>query len=429
MFRLIYTVLLYLIQPIVWGYLYYRGRKNPAYRERWQERYAIYPKTFKRPQPNGIIIHAVSVGETVAAAHLIRAILTQYPTLPVTVTSITPTGSERVRQLFGEQVSHCYLPYDLPDAMARFIAMVQPKLCVVIETEIWANLIHQLHKHHIPFIIANARLSARSYQRYAKFRRPLQAVLNEIGQVVAQDQVSAERYLQLGYPASRIVVTGNLKYDLTHHAQLASQITELRQQWQLSQQDRQVWIAASTHQGEDEIILQAHRTLLRQYPNLLLLLVPRHLERFDSVAALLDKQKFTYIRRSTAQPLTSHHQVALIDTMGELMLMYGVSDIAFVAGSLLPIGGHNPLEPLSCQCPVITGQYTFNFPDVYAQLLALNGVVVVESRAEEIANVVKKWLDSVDLRERYAKAGYQVLQQNQGALQRLMQLLAPYIDK
>ncbi|TNH01161.1 3-deoxy-D-manno-octulosonic acid transferase [Testudinibacter sp. TR-2022] len=427
MFFLLYNILIYLIQPFILLFTLFRSRKSPAYRQRLPERYGIYSRKNVAPQPNGVLIHAASVGEVMAAQPLVNTILAEYPQLALTITTVTPTGLERVKSVFGKRVTHVYLPYDTPTAMARFIRFVQPKLCIVMETELWPNFIGQLAKRNIPLVIANARLSARSATRYGKLKKIVHRMLSQITHIAAQDSISASRYLSLDYDKSRLSVMGNLKYDLSLSTVLLQQIAELRQTWLPSK--RPVWIAASTHQDEDDIILQAHRTLLQHYPDLLLLLVPRHPERFQAVYDLIEKLGLSAVRRSAQQAPSAETQVMLIDSMGELMLMYGISDIAFVGGSLLPIGGHNPLEPLAFKLPVISGKHTFNFPEVFSALRTVNGVIEIESQSEALAAEVDGLLSTPTLAQRYGEAGYQVLVENRGALDRLMLLLRPYLEK
>lgn len=424
MLRFLYNLTMYFLQPFILLFMLGRSFKSPNYRKRIPERYGIYFNLLK-PKPNGVIIHAASVGEVIAATPLVRRIQKEYPQLPITMTTVTPTGSDRVRAAFGDSVTHVYLPYDLPDALNRFIAFIQPKACIVIETEIWPNLIRLLHKRNIPFIIANARLSARSARRYGWVKNKLHRMFNEISLIAPQDDISGTRYLELGY-RGKLILTGNIKYDLVVTEELSQNINTLHQQWIGK---RPVWIAASTHIGEEEIILKTHRTLLQKYPDLLLILVPRHPERFNSVADLIAKAEFRYCRRSEKIAPSAETQVVLGDTMGELMLMYGISDIAFVGGSLVQHGGHNPLEPLAFKVPVISGKYTFNFPEVFRKLLDVQGVLEVEENSEALSAAVEKLLDSKALRERYGNAGYEVLIENRGALQRLLDLLYPYLEK
>lgn len=424
MLRLCYTILMYILQPLLGLFMLARSYKLPNYRKRLNERYA-FAYTQQRPQPQGVLIHAASVGEVIAATALVRQIQQQYPNLAITLTTITPTGSDRVKQTFGDSLTHIYLPYDLPDAVFRFLDFVQPKVCIVIETEMWPNLIHQLAQRKIPFIIANARLSARSAQRYSWVKQGLQTMLNQISLIAPQDEISGERYLQLGYQG-KICTTGNLKYDVNISEDLQQKVQQLKQ---AGFANRPVWIAASTHEGEEELILNAHRLLLAKFPNLLLILVPRYPERFNFVANLIEKQGFSYCRRSANLAPTVDSQILLGDSMGELMLLYGVADIAFVGGSLVPRGGHNPLEALVFKLPVISGKYTFNFPEIYPKLRAVKAMLEIEENATALASAVENLLSSDTIRQQISTAGYQVLTENQGALARLFALLVPYLEK
>lgn len=425
MLRFFYTCVMYLAQPFLWLSLLAGSMKASRSRKRLGERYGLYCK-LSSPKPNGVLIHAASVGEVIAAVPLIKRIQQDYPHLSITVTTMTPTGSDRVKAVFGESVTHVYLPYDLPDAVARFIGFVQPSLVVVIETELWFNLIHQLAKKQIPFVIVNARLSARSTKRYGWFKKALKPLLENITLIAPQDEVSLSRYAQLGIAPERLKLTGNIKYDLNLTADLLANISALKTQWSTS---RPIWIAASTHEGEDEIILKSHGTLLQRFPDLLLILVPRHPERFNSVAQLIEQQGFNYIRRSGYLIPQAETQVLLGDSMGELMLLYGLANVALVGGSLVAHGGHNPLEPLAFKLPVISGKHTFNFPEIFTKLEQRQGVLMTEENPQAVAEAVAQFLESQTLSQRYGNAGYAVLNENRGALQRVMDLLKPYLNE
>lgn len=425
MLRHIYTVLTYLLQPFILILMCQRGRKLPEYRKRLLERYGFY-HDISPPQAKGIVIHAASVGEVIAATPLVKAIQQKYPDLPITVTTVTPTGSARVKAAFGDSISHIYLPYDLPDAISRFLNFVDPKLFMVIETELWPNLIHQVKKRHISFIIANARLSPRSAKRYGWVKKHLTSMWENIDLILAQDAVSAERYLELGFNSTRLINTGNLKFDLEITTELLTKVIQTR--INLNLVGRPVWIAGSTHEGEEKLILEAHQTLLERYPNLVLILVPRHPERFDSVEELLKEIQIPYVKRSDHQPLLPNTQVLLGDTMGEMMLLYGLAKIAFIGGSLVKHGGHNPLEPIAFELPVISGIYTFNFPEVFTKLRNVNGVVEISSEKEELIKAVNYFLEHPELGKKISQAGFAVLKENQGALKRHLNYLAPYLQ-
>ncbi|MGV3346941.1 lipid IV(A) 3-deoxy-D-manno-octulosonic acid transferase [Enterobacteriaceae bacterium LUAb1] len=420
--QLLYTALLYLIQPFIWLRLWLRGRKIPAYRQRWAERYGFCTR---KVLPNGILLHSVSVGETLAAVPLVRALRHRYPSLPITVTTMTPTGSERVQSAFGNEVHHVYLPYDLPGSLRRFLDTVNPRLVIIMETELWPNLITTLYKRNIPLIIANARLSERSAKGYAKPGKVMRQLLQRITLIAAQNQEDGDRFLQLGVKKSHLTVTGSLKFDISVTPELAARAVTLRRQWA---PHRPVWIATSTHEGEEEIILQAHRHLLTVFPHLLLILAPRHPERFMAARALTQKMAFSFTLRSSGEIPSGSTQVVIGDTMGELMLLYGIADLAFVGGSLAERGGHNPLEAAAHAIPVLMGPHIWNFKDICAKLQAADGLITVTDAAT-LEKEVQTLLADEDYRLWYGRHAVDVLHQNQGALHRLLQLLEPYLPQ
>lgn len=417
--RALYTLLFHLGLPVVAGRLAWRAWRAPAYAQRIGERFALGLPLVK---PGGIWLHAVSVGESIAAAPLVRELLVRYPQLPITITCMTPTGSERIQALFGApeyagRVQDCYLPYDLPWAAARFLDQLQPTLAVIMETELWPNHIHQCAKRGIPVALANARLSARSARGYGRFAKLTAPMLAEMSLIAVQTQVEADRFLSLGARPEAVEVTGSIKFDLRIESDLPVRADVLRDEWQAT--ERPVWIAASTHEGEDEIVLAAHRQLLQIYPNALLILVPRHPERFNAVHERIQRSGLSVRRRSTGEPLQAGDQVLLGDTMGELLFLYALADVAFVGGSLVANGGHNLLEPAALGKPVLSGPHLFNFLEIAAQLReagALLEVADAEGLAQAVASL---WREPEDA-ERRRQAGLAVLKANQGALERLL---------
>ena len=417
--RSLYTLLFHLGLPLVAGRLAWRAWQAPAYAKRIGERFAFGLPPLK---PGGIWLHAVSVGESIAAAPLVRELLARYPQLPITITCMTPTGLERIQAMFGGaeyagRVQHCYLPYDLPCAAARFLDQVQPKLAVIMETELWPNHIHQCAKRGIPVALANGRLSERSARGYARFANLTAPMLAELDLLAVQTELEAERFRSLGARPECVEVTGSIKFDLTIDPALLTRAAALRQQWQATQ--RPVWIAASTHAGEDEIVLAAHRELLTHNPDALLILVPRHPERFNAVFELSQRQGFSARRRSTDEALLTSDQVLLGDTMGELLFLYALADIAFVGGSLVANGGHNLLEPAALGKPVLSGPHLFNFLEIAAQLRAagaLSEVADANGLAERVAQLWREPETALAMRD----AGLAVMQANQGALARLL---------
>ncbi|AYC34541.1 3-deoxy-D-manno-octulosonic acid transferase [Pseudomonas cavernae] len=417
--RTLYTLLFHLGLPLIGVRLALRARRAPAYAQRIGERFACGLPPLK---PGGIWVHAVSVGESIAAAPMIRELLARHPELPITITCMTPTGSERIRALFpaaqfGGRVQHCYLPYDLPWAAARFLERVQPRLAVIMETELWPNHIHQCAHRGIPVVLANARLSARSARGYARFAGLTRPMLAEMSWLAVQTAAEAERFRQLGARPEAVTVTGSIKFDLHLDPELPLRAAALRQQWGASQ--RPLWIAASTHAGEDEIILAAHRQLLERQADALLILVPRHPERFADVFELCRQHNFATLRRSSGALVTADTQVLLGDTMGELLFLYALADLAFVGGSLVANGGHNLLEPAVLGKPVLSGPHLFNFLEIATQLREAGALLEVAD-AMTLAQALQRLWTEREMAQAMSAAGLAVLQANQGALEKLL---------
>ncbi len=421
MVRRLYTLILCMLMPVVLGRLIWRGWRNREYWRRWGERFGRFPS----PEMNSPIwIHAVSVGEVRAAQPLVREIKQRWPAIPLLVTTTTPTGSEQVKALFGESVLHTYLPYDLPGPVKRFLDGAQPRLALIMETELWPNLFHGCASRKIPIIIANARLSARSLRGYRRVSSLIRETLRSIYLVAAQGEQDAERFRQLGMEADRIRVTGSMKFDQPLPEGLQKHAGELRRRLG---EKRMLWIAASTHQGEEEQILEAFRQVRREHPDCLLMLVPRHPERFGRVAELCSRAGFRVVRRSSGRPCDQDVDIFLGDTMGELMLFYAASDVAFVGGSLVPTGGHNMLEPAALGKPVIAGPHLFNFTEIAAAMERAGALCRVADGAE-LAEVTSRLLSSPEERAGMGEAGRRLVQQNRGALQRVLDLVRPCLE-
>ena len=406
-----YNFLLHLLLPFVYLRLLWRGRTTPAYAQNIEQRFGGHKKL---PQ-GGIIIHAVSLGETLASQPLVNALLTQYPNLPLIITNTTATGAERARALWGDKVHQCYLPYDYSWAMRRFLEHSRPKLIIVMETELWPNLIDQAKQLTIPVMLANGRLSAKSATGYGKIPSLVTPMLQALTVLAAQDQDTAQRFQDLGASENSIQVTGSLKFDLTIPDDLTLRADELKQQWQLH--TRPIWVAASTHEGEDEIVLTAFKQIQQQFNNALLVLVPRHPERFDKVADLIAKQGFSIARRSQQQAITPEVSVFLGDSMGELLLWFALADVAFVGGSLVNVGGHNPLEPAALAVPIVTGMTMFNFKQI-TDILLQAGALKQGDSAEDLAKVVCEWLANPEQKQKDGQAGLAVVNANKGALKK-----------
>lgn len=416
--RFLYSLLFYLGLPFIALRLWWRGRKAPAYHQRIGERFALDLPQFRQ---GGIWLHAVSVGESIAAAPVVRALQQRYPDLPITITCMTPTGSERIRSMFGDSVQHCYLPYDLPCRARKFLTALKPALGIVMETELWPNHIDQCARMGIPVVLANARLSERSARGYARFPKLVAPMLAQLSGIAVQTQAEAQRFLELGARPEAVQVTGSIKFDLQIKPELLQQARVLREQWQLD--SRQVWIAGSTHEGEDLLVLEAHKQLLQGFPKALLILVPRHPERFESVFSLCQAQQLEVVRRSSDEAVTSAIKVLLGDTMGEMLLLYALADVALVGGSLVPHGGHNLLEPVALGKPVLSGPHVFNFLDIAQQMDEAQALCEVCDEREIATAVARLWTDKAAC-QAMQDAGQQVLENNQGALERLLQMIS-----
>lgn len=424
--RAAYTLLFYLALPVILLRLLWRSLKAPAYARRWGERFGFVPR-LDASQPV-VWLHTVSVGEFLAALPLIRQL--QDEVLQLVITTTTPTGSERVKAALGDSVYHVYAPYDLPDCLARFLGRVRPQLMLMMETELWPNTIAACKARGIATALINGRLSARSARGYARLGGVSRGMLESLSVAAIQHRDDAARFLSLGLPPERVQITGNIKFDLQLSAHQREQAAALQQAWR-GERGRPVWIAASTHQGEDEQILDA-LAILRAADSeaarqLLLVLVPRHPERFASVAALCEKRGFVTVRRSSGSA-PGQADILLGDTMGELLLMLGASDMAFVGGSLVPNGGHNLMEPAAWQLPLQSGPHVFNFAEASRQLHQAGALVFCEDAAALAADVHRLLTQPEVVRLR-GEAALEVVEANRGALQKTVQLIRPLVQR
>lgn len=413
--RYLYTFLFYLALPFIFLRLLWRSRRAPLYRARWAERMGFYPKRFYQC----IWVHAVSLGETIAAIPMIKALKEKYPQSTILVTNMTPTGAARVKAVFGESIHNAYIPYDLPDAWNRFFKKITPQVLIVMETELWPNLFAACRQRSIPIVVTNARLSEKSAKGYQKVASLTQEMLTAITAISIQSQADADRFIQLGMSKERMHVTGSLKFDLELPQDLTLKGENLRNALGAN---RLIWMAASTHPGEDEIMLAAHYMIQQKFPQALLILVPRHPERFDSVANLIIEKKFTVVRRSQDLPCDENTAVYLGDTLGEMLVMYSACDVACVAGSFVPVGGHNVIEPAALHKPVITGPYLFNFAEITDLMLADEAMIKVAS-ADELATAVLAFFENAGYREKTGENAYQLVAKNRGSLQKQMNLI------
>lgn len=406
--RLIYSILLYAISPLVVLYLAWRGVREPEYRGRWAERFGWVRADLPR---ECLWVHAASMGEVQAAATFIGDLQARYPQSPLLVTTMTPTGAAQVRKLFGERVHHCYLPFDLPHAVAGFLNRSRPRLALIVEMELWPNLFHAVRRRRIPLLLANARLSERSARIYLRFSRLMKDVLACPQRICAQTADDARRLREIGAPARRVTVTGSLKFDQQLPASAREEGDALRR---ALGGNRPVWIAASTRDGEEEQVLAAFAQVRRTVPDTLLFLVPRHPDRFSRVDALCREAGYRVRRRSSGKPVTAETDIYLGDTMGELPVFYAASDVAFVGGSLVPQGAHNLLEPAALGLPVLVGPHVFNFEQVTRQLVQAGGCFQV-SEADSLADAVIELLENPERRAAMGRRAQALVEANRGA--------------
>jgi 3-deoxy-D-manno-octulosonic-acid transferase len=421
--RFLYTLVFYFSVPFILLRLLWRAVAAPAYAKRWSERFAFFAPldTDKKV----VWFHTVSVGEFIAALPLIRQLQARGD-LQLVVTTTTPTGSERVRASLGEGVFHVYAPYDLPDVLARFIKRIRPSLLLIMETELWPNTLAACAKRNIPCLVVNARMSEKSARGYERFSLLTQPMLKNLTKALVQNKTDAARFNRIGLPAASTEITGNIKFDLTIADDLRNRADALKQEWS-NNGAHLLWISASTHQGEDEIILDAYAKVIQNpaLKTLRLILVPRHPERFNSVANLCVSRGFITARRSE-QRIDDNAQIILGDTMGELLLMFGASDIAFVGGSLVPNGGHNFIEPAAWRLPILSGPYVFNFAEV-ARLLGDAGALTLVPAAADLAREVELLATNVNERVKRGQVALQVANDNRGALDKTLNIVASYL--
>lgn len=420
----VYSVVTWMLLPASLLRLWWRGRRAPAYRERWRERlgwYADNPRAATKPC---VVFHAVSVGEVHAAQPLIDAFMQLHPEVDIVLTTSTPTGSARVAALFGTRVQHVYLPWDLRAATIRFLQHCKPCLLVLLETELWPNLLRACREQHCAVVLANARLSEKSARGYRRFPALSRAMLKGLALVAAQAEPDGQRFLALGLMPEKLLINGSLKFDVSIDTARVARAQALKQQWSA----RPVWIAASTREGEDAKVLLAAQQVLQRVPDALLVLVPRHPERFaeaaaQAVAAGLQVQYF-----SSAAPVLPQTQVLVGDTMGDMVLYYSLADVAFVGGSLVDTGCQNIIEPAALGLPVLTGPSLFNFQRVSELLVASGGMRVVTDAAALAEALCGLLQDTAERRRLGALARAEVLR-NQGSAGRLVTQLSALLTR
>lgn len=411
--QLLYSCLFYLLLPFAVARLLWRSRSEPLYRATIGQRFGWVPRLADSP----VWVHAVSAGETNAAAPMIERLLAQG--YPVMVTTMTPTGRARVKALFGERVYHTYAPYDVPDVVRRFFSRVSPRMLIIVDTELWPNMITEARRRNIPAVLVNARLSERSARGYARVPGLTRAMLESLSAVACQTAPQGERFLALGLPPERLVVAGSIKFDVRLPEDSEERVRAIREKIG----GRRVLLGASTHPGEEAALLDAYRMLDDEA---LLVLAPRHLNRGDNVKRLCAEQNVSVIRHSSGVPCTANTGVLLVDTMGELLDFYRVAELAFVGGSLAEVGGHNPMEPALAGVPIIMGPHLYNIDEIRDRFLNANAMCVVES-ADALKAAVRSLYANEQARDEMIANAHRVMLENRGALDRVMAIVGDKI--
>lgn len=413
--RLVYSLLLYVISPAIWLYLLFRAIKAPEYRDGIAQRLGLGDNATIR---NAVMIHCASVGEVRAAAPLIEQLIKTYPNHSILVTTTTPTGKNMVESLYGDSVVHRYLPIDWFMSSGRFIQAVLPSLVILMETELWPNLLYHCGRQKIPVMLANARLSDKSLAKYQKYPRFAQQLFENVSKVAAQYPSDAENFIQLGTPSNKIELVGSIKFDVQIPAEVQKVQAELSARWR---GNRMVWIAASIHPAEFDWVLQTHQQLLQLFPDLLLIGVPRHPEKFAEFKEKCNEYKVSFVCRSEQVEPSAETQVIVGDTLGEMLLFCGVADIAYVGGSLIERGGHNPLEPLACGLPVIMGPHYYNFSDIGQILTDKNLMIVVKNQQALTEQLALLFKNKSELQNKSQQAKV-LMEDNRGCVERLLSL-------
>lgn len=406
----VYSSLFIVYVPIIYLKKLKRSLRNINYRQRWSERFAQTKIRLK----DCIWIHSVSVGETLSAEPLVKKLLANYPNERFVITTTTPTGSDEVKRLYSEyeNVYHMYVPYDVMPFVNSFFVKLNPKMFLIIETEIWPNILNKCFAENVPVVITNARLSKRSIRNYTKIPFGKEFLFSNITHINAQTEKDAKRFYSLGVDRDKVTVTGNLKYSMLTPSNLEKNMSSLKE----SLVNRPVWIAGSTHQGEEEIILKAHKEVLKTHPKCLLVLVPRHKERFSVIEKLIASESFSCQKRSVYKnEVFDHTQIYLGDTMGELLHLYHISDITFVGGSLIDNGGHNLLEPAALSKPIISGTSLFNFSQISKELIRNKALIRVKDYMD-LANNVINLLDNQELYEQMSSGSIKTFEAHSDVL-------------
>ncbi|CAM4173304.1 lipid IV(A) 3-deoxy-D-manno-octulosonic acid transferase [Pseudoalteromonas ostreae] len=428
MARFFYSLILYLLSPLITFYLYIlRGKKNAGYRAHFAERFGFI--TVKNTSQEStvlkdelIVIHCASVGEVLAATPLLKELQYQQPSNSFMITCNTPTGREQIHNNFKDSVQCAYLPIDYPCATARFLKRVKPTLMCILETELWPNLMAQCKQQNIPVLVLNARLSAKSQQGYQKVAPLTKVIMQSITALASHNHEDAKRFIELGLNEQKVHITGSIKFDIKPTSEQLNKVDTLKSQYN---NKRFIWVAGSTHPNEHELVLAAHQQLLNQVPNALLVIAPRHPEQFDKVATLLEDSPLSFSCRSKNN--YQSEQVLLADTLGELQCLYGMANISYIGGSLIARGGHNPLESAAFSVGVLTGPHTYNFNHVYPELIASGGCIQV-SDTKMLAEQLYEFHQQPAFCQQLGLQAAQCVANNQGAIAKTIAIINKFLE-
>ncbi len=422
MMRLVYHTLTYILLPFLILFWFVKSLLNKSYLDRLTQRFGFsYPKM----NSGSIWIHAVSVGEVQATIPLVNELKYHYPNKEIIITTVTPTGSEQVKNIFKGTVRNSYIPFEVNFAIKNFFNSINPSVALIMETEIWPNLYKECGTRGIPLILVSARISGKSLVNYKRFLPLFRDTLSHGILIAAQSQIDADRFLALGACEDRTWIMGNIKFDFKVPEEI---ITKARTHRSKIFSGRKIWIAASTHDPEEEIILEAHKKISNKIGNILLILAPRHPERFAKITQILKDDEWTYSKKSDDQDIPESCQVLLVDTIGELLFFYACSDVAFVGGSLFPVGGHNLLEPASIGLPIITGAHTFNQKEMTDRLSQANALRIAHNSNSLSSNVIF-FLKNPDESKNIGHKGKLIVENNKGAIKSLMKRLSIIIGE
>ncbi len=426
----LYNMMIVIFFPFIVFKFLKKILKYQSYKIQWYERFT------SNFSSNSIDfwVHAVSLGESIAATPLVKNILDDYPNSTILVTNMTPTGREYIEKqfinnpLYYKRVKQRMLPYDLPWLMSRFVKLVNPRILILVETELWPNMLNACKHNRVTTVLFNARMSEKSKKGFSKIASLTQYMASCIDLVLVQNDIDGTRLCELGFDQQSMHTVGSVKYDMPIPKSLVCSTADLKNKWSLN---RPVWVAASTHEGEEILLLKAHQHLLKRLPNALLILVPRHPERFVEVADTLDQLSFDYIKRSSGLLLSSDHSIVLADSMGEMLLWYSIADVAFVGGSLIPVGGHNVLEPALLKTATLIGSHYFNFQTIVDDLDACNGIKILNETIDdkEIADIVFKVLTENNVQQTLTDSAFKYVKKSQGALNRSLKIIEQYFNK